>query len=128
MNFLKIAFGFSFFFSSLSVHAVELYCELDANTPDLFRQHIPRASEVVLIEVEKEKIKRFSNESIKEVYRHTLFYSIEFKSGGSAFLRSETLDLIYLNSSMLRAGLGGYYGNSRNAGADYKCRLVSQKI
>jgi hypothetical protein len=128
MIFLKVLFGLSFVLSPFISQATELYCELDANTPAEFTFHIPRVSNVVLIKVEKESIKSFSNESIKKVERYPLYYSIDFKSGGSAYLNRESLDLIYFNSSMKRAGLGGFYGNSRNAGADYKCRLVSKKI
>lgn len=128
MNIFKILFGFSILVPLFNVNAAELYCELDAKTPDEFSYHIPRASYAVLIEVEKETINSFSNESIKKVERYPLFYSIDFKSGGSAYLNRESLHLIYLNTSMARAGLGGYYGNSRDAGADYKCRLVSKKI
>jgi hypothetical protein len=128
MNFLKVLFGFSLSLLPFIVKATELYCELDANTPAEFTSHIPRVSYVVLIKVEKESVKSFSNESIKKVERYPLYYSIDFKSGGSAYLNRESLHLIYLNTSMTRAGLGGFYGNSRDAGADYKCRLVSKKI
>ena len=128
MNTLKILLGFFIFLSSFFVSAAELYCELDANTPEKFKFHIPRVSEVVLINVEKERVKSFSNESIKEVARQPLYYSIDFYSGGSAYLNRETLNLIYFNASMSRASLGGYYGNSREPGADYKCRLVNKQI
>lgn len=128
MNFLKVLFGLSFVLSPFIAQATELYCELDANTPAEFTFHIPRVSNVVLIKVEKESIKSFSDESIKKVERYPLFYSIYFKTGGSAYLNRESLDLIYLNSSMKRAGLGGFYGSSRDSGADYQCRLVRKKI
>jgi hypothetical protein len=128
MNILKVLFGFTLFLSSFIVKATELYCELDANTPDEFTFHIPRVSYGILIKVEKGSVKSFSNESIKKVERYPLYYSIDFKGGGSAYLNRESLHLIYLNTSMTRAGLGGFYGNSRDAGADYKCRLVSKKI
>jgi hypothetical protein len=128
MNNLKILFGFFIFLSSFFVEAAELYCELDAKTPDEFSYHIPRVSNVVLINVEKENVKSFSNESIKKVERYPLYYSIDFYNGGSAYLNRETLNLIYFNASMSRAALGGYYGNSRESGADYKCRLVNKKI
>ena len=128
MNTLKILLGSSIFLSSSIVNAAELYCALDAKTPDEFSNHIPRVSNVVLINVEKENIKSFSNEAIKKVERYPLYYSIEFKNGGAAYLNRESLNLIYFNSAMARSGLGGYYGNSRDAGADYKCRLVSKKI
>ena len=82
----------------------------------------------LIINVEKERVKSFSNESIKEVARQPLYYSIDFYNGGSAYLNRETLNLIYFNASMSRAALGGYYGNSRESGADYKCRLVNKKI
>jgi hypothetical protein len=128
MNFLKILFGFSIFLSSFIAKATELYCELDANTPADFSFHIPRATSVVLIQVKNESIKSFSNEEIRKVDKKTLYYSIDFKNGGSAYLHRESLDLVYLNSSMVRAKMGSYYGNSRWAGADYKCRIVIRKI
>ena len=128
MNIFKMLFGFFILLASFIVNAAELYCEFDAKTPKELSFHIPRVNYVVLINVEKETIKSFSNESIKKVERYPLFYSIDFKSGGSAYLMRESLNLIYFNTSMKEAGLGGYYGNSREAGADYKCRLVSKKI
>jgi hypothetical protein len=128
MKLLKVLFGFSLLFLPFIVKATELYCELDANTPAEFTFHIPRIDYVVLIKVEKESVKSFGSESIKKVERYPLYYSIDFMSGGSAYLNRESLHLIYFNTSMMRAGLGGFYGNSRDSGADYKCRLVSRKI
>jgi hypothetical protein len=61
-------------------------------------------------------------------------YSIEFKDGGNAYLDRKTLDLIYFNADMkdgtdeYGVPLSSAYGNSRDAGADYKCKKDSSKI
>lgn len=125
---MKILMGCFLFILSFLSSAAELYCEWDEKTPKEFNVHIPRVSYVVTIVVEGGVVKDFSNESIKKVERHQLYYLIDFKNGGSAYLHRESLNLIYLNASMARDGLGAYYGNSRDAGADYKCRLLAKKI
>ena len=112
-----------------AVHALDLHCVLDKNTPNAFSKHIPNASLEILIKINNSKVTMFSNEKILTSKKEAMTYEIDFTENASASINRETLRLIYFTSSMERAGnLGGYYGNSREPGADYNCRLLIPKI
>jgi hypothetical protein len=114
--------------------AATLTCDLDSSTPSYLSEHIPRAMYSISITISKGNIKDFSNEKILNVETSPTRYGINFKDGGSAYLDRESLDLIYFPKEMMGATgedgipLAMTYGNSRDPGADYKCRKDSPKI
>jgi hypothetical protein len=110
-------------------NAAELICDLSPSTPNEFSVHIPRSSFGILITLKNGTVTEFGPELILKVDKQPLYYYLTFKNGGSAHIDRESLDLTYYNESMAKTGfLGTYYGNSRYAGADYKCRLIKAKI
>ena len=112
-----------------AANALDLNCVMNRNTPAAFVKHISNASLEILVQIDNGRVTKFSNEKILKSRKEIMTYEIDFSGDASASINRESLRLKYFNNSMVRAGnLGGYYGNSREPGADYDCRLLNQKI